>query len=247
MASGSSYNGWPANSDKNAIGIVPFGDLVGLPFPGGIKSGDVATVMAYVASQFHYRVEAVIEGWDWGYTFKANANNPNQLSCHASGTAIDINAPLHPNGSSGTFTNAQEGEIYAILDEVQGAVDWLHGYDEMHFEICVGASTLANIAATLPAPGPVPPEPEPTPEPLPIQEDDDMLQLLKIAGGDGKIYAASVGGRRFYYIGNPDSLSANQKAGTYSPDIIEVDSGQLNHVRYACQIQLDDDPAAAIP
>lgn len=247
MASGSSYNGWPANSDKNAIGIVPFGDLVGLPFPGGIKSGDVATVMAYVASQFHYRVEAVIEGWDWGYTFKANANNPNQLSCHASGTAIDINAPLHPNGSSGTFTNAQEGEIYAILDEVQGAVDWLHGYDEMHFEICVSASTLANIAATLPAPGPVPPEPEPTPEPLPIQEDDDMMQLLRIAGGDGKIYAASVGARRFYYIGNPDSLSANQKAGTYSPDIIEVDSGQLNHVRYACQIQLDDDPAAAIP
>ena len=247
MASGSSYNGWPANSDKNAIGIVPFGDLVGLPFPGGIKSGDVATVMAYVASQFHYRVEAVIEGWDWGYTYKANANNPNQLSCHASGTAIDVNAPMHPNGSSGTFSNAQEGEIYAILDEVQGAVDWLHGYDEMHFEICVSASTLAKIAATLPAPGPVPPEPGPTPEPLPIQEDDDMMQLLKIAGGDGKIYAASVGARRFYYVGNYDSLVANQLAGTYSEEVTEIDSGQLNHVRYACQIQPDDDPAAAIP
>ena len=151
MASGTSYNGWPANSDKAAIGVEPFGDAVGLPFPGGVKGGDVTTVMAYVATEFHYRVEAVVEGWDWAYTWKTNANNPSQLSCHASGTALDINAPLHPNGSGGTFTDAQVGEIYAILNEVQGAVDWLEGYDEMHFEIAVSASTLARIAASLPA------------------------------------------------------------------------------------------------
>jgi hypothetical protein len=76
-------------------------------------------------------------------------NNPSQLSCHASGTAIDWNAPDHPNGSSGTFSNAQVTTIYTILAEVEGAVAWLESYDEMHFEICVSASTLAGVAARL--------------------------------------------------------------------------------------------------
>ena len=35
----------------------------------------------------------------WGYEFRANVNNPSQLSCHASGTAIDYNANRHPNGT----------------------------------------------------------------------------------------------------------------------------------------------------
>jgi D-alanyl-D-alanine carboxypeptidase len=245
MAGGNSYNGWPASDNPDAINIEPFGDAVGLPFPGGVKGGDVTTVMAYLCTQFHYRVEPIVSGWDWGWSYRANVNNPSSLSCHASGTAVDLNAPDHPNGSSGTFNDNQVGEIYAILNELQGGVDWLEGYDEMHFEIAVSAGTLANIAAQLPAGGGTP-QPEPEPEPV-LMEDDDVMYLLKIAGGDGKIYAASVAGRRFYYIGNPDSLAANQLAGTYTADVAEIDSGQMNHVRYACQIQADDDPATPIP
>ena len=148
MSSGTSYNGWPANSDPAAIGVAQ-----SLWFPGGVKVGDVTTVMRYVAEQFDARVEPIVGGWCWGYTYKANVNNPSQLSCHASGTALDVNAPDHPNGSGGTFTDAQRGQIYAILDEVAGAVSWLEGYDEMHFEIQVGAADLAAIAASLPAGG----------------------------------------------------------------------------------------------
>jgi hypothetical protein len=153
----SSYNGWPASPDKNEIGIVTFGDAAGFPFPGGVKSGDVATVLGYVATQLHTRVEPCINGWCWGYTYKANVNNPSQLSCHASGTAIDWNAPDHPNGSAGTFTSDQIGTIYTILDEVAGAVSWLQGYDERHFEICVDAGDLAGVAASLPGAAPQPP------------------------------------------------------------------------------------------
>lgn len=145
MSSGTSYNGWPANSDPSAINVEQ-----NLWFPGGVKVGDVETVFRYVATQFNSRVEPIVSGWCWGYTYKQNVNNPSQLSCHASGTALDINAPDHPNGSGGTFTSAQRGQIYAILDEVQGAVDWLEGYDEMHFEICVSAATLSKVAASLP-------------------------------------------------------------------------------------------------
>jgi len=145
-----SYNGWPASDDKASIGVVA-SDV----FPGGAKAGDVTTVLGHVARQLNARVEPCVDGWNWGYTYKANVNNPSQLSCHASGTAIDWNSPDHPNGSSGTFTQAQRGTIYQILDEVQGSVSWLEGYDEMHFEICVDAADLAVVAAQLPG-GPPP-------------------------------------------------------------------------------------------
>ncbi len=172
MSSGTSYNGWPANSDKAAIGVVS-SDY----FPGGAKAGDVTTVLGYVARQLNARVEPFVDGWGWGYTYKANVNNPSQLSCHASGTAIDWNAPDHPNGSGGTFSDAQRGQIYAILDEVQGAVSWLEGYDEMHFEICVSAGDLAQVAATLGGGGPAP-----TPTPEPTSEDDGMTASVQVNG-----------------------------------------------------------------
>lgn len=161
MTAGTSYNGWPANSDPAAIGVAQ-----NLWFPGGVKTGDVTTVLRYVARQFNDRVEPIVSGWCWGYTFKANVNNPSQLSCHASGTALDINAPDHPNGSGGTFTDAQVGTIYAILNEVQGAVDWLEGYDEMHFEIAVSAADLAYVAAVIGDAAP--------PTTIPPTEEDDM-------------------------------------------------------------------------
>jgi hypothetical protein len=161
MSSGTSYNGWPASDDRSAIGVVP-SDW----FPGGVKAGDVSTVLGYVMRQLDARVEAIVDGWNWGYTYKANVNNPSQLSCHASGTAGDFNAPSHPNGSSGTFSDEQVGVIYQILDEVQGSISWLSGYDEMHFEVCVGAGDLAIVAASLPGS---------TPPPDPTDWLDDMV------------------------------------------------------------------------
>lgn len=172
-----SYNGWPASPDKGEIGVVKFGDAQGFPFPGGIKGGDVFTVLGYVATQLHERVESCVSGWCWGYTYKQNVNNPSQLSCHASATAIDWNAPDHPNGSSGTFSDSQRGTIYAILNEVQGAVNWLEGYDEMHFEIAVDASTLARIAASLPSgqPDPTPPQTE---DWFDMATEDDLRRVI---------------------------------------------------------------------
>jgi hypothetical protein len=203
-----SYNGWPASDDKASIGVVS-SDV----FPGGAKSGDVTTVLSYVARQLHARVEPCIDGWNWGYTYKANANNPSQLSCHASGTAIDWNAPDHPNGSSGTFTSAQVTTIYQILAEVEGTVAWLQGYDEMHFEICVDANTLAYVAAIL---GDAAPPTGSTPPPT-EQDWFDMAtkkDLEDAVRGQLNIYFASG-------EGNPNTGRIVQAIHNSTPEIVD--------------------------
>ena len=150
MAGGNSYNGWPASDDPSAINVDRDFQVDGAEFPGGVKAGDVSKVLGYVATQLDKRVEPIVVGWNWGWSYKQNVNNPSQLSCHSSSTAIDFNAPNHPNGSGGTFTSSQRATIMQILAEVENSVDWLEGYDEMHFEISVTASTLAGVASRLP-------------------------------------------------------------------------------------------------
>jgi hypothetical protein len=176
MAGGYSYNGWPANSDPAAIGVDrDFHAGNGVRFPGGVKDGDVAVVLRHVANRFFASVEDPLMDPDtgapgygcWGFNYRANANNPNNLSNHSSGTALDISAPSHPNGASGTFTDGQVDAIRQILAECSYTVYWGGDYsgtsDEMHFEICRGPADVAAAAARL---GDVaPPEPTPAPEP----------------------------------------------------------------------------------
>jgi hypothetical protein len=149
----SSQNGWAASSDKGSIGINSGFSCAGVTFPGGIKSGDVSTVLGYVVDQFHKRVEALASGWCWGYAWK-EISGSSTLSNHASGTAVDINAPDHPYGVRGTFNSGQVSQIRAILAEVSPAVRWGGDYsgsgvDEMHFEINASSSTVASVAARL--------------------------------------------------------------------------------------------------
>lgn len=205
VSGGTSYNGWPCSSDRDAINVQPFGDPYGLPFPGGVRGGDVATVLGYVATQLHYRVEACVSGWDWGYEYRENVNNPGSMSCHASATAIDYNAPNHPNGGNayGGFNDAQVAEIYAILDEVQGAVQWGADYsgtkDPMHFEIIVDPDTLAIIAASLPDGGQVPPAPT-------IRNEDGMTASVQV-NGNLNVFAIADDNRIYQQWPDPGSPS----------------------------------------
>jgi hypothetical protein len=143
-----SYNGWEASKSPTKIGIVPL-VVDGVSFPPGCKSGPVHVVMSYLAHRLMTEVEPAGEGC-WGYNYRQNRNAAN-LSCHASGTAIDFNAPKHPNGKRGTFSPAQVAAIERILDDI-GVIAWgghFHGVpDEMHFEIH-GTPAEVGAAATL--------------------------------------------------------------------------------------------------
>ena len=181
-----SQNGWPASSDKNAIGITsPKVPGTNVDFPQGVKGGDVETVLMYVAEQFHKTVEPLKDGWCWGYFYRA-VTGGSDLSNHASGTAIDLNAPNHPIGSSGTFNGAKREAINRILVFLEGVVRWGGNYsgrkDEMHFEIVGSASAVARVANKIKVgatPTPRPPVPGPVPATLQKGSKGESVRVLQ--------------------------------------------------------------------
>lgn len=159
-----SQNGWNAGP-KTEINIVsPKVPGTNVDFPQGVLAGDVETVLMYVAAEFHRTVEPLRDGWCWGYFYK-NIEGSKELSNHASGTAIDLNAPEHPMGVANTFSSAQVAAIRKILTFLEGVVRWGGDYsgrkDDMHFEINKGASEVARVARKIRAlngaPAPKPP------------------------------------------------------------------------------------------
>jgi hypothetical protein len=141
-----SQNGWPVDKtgalqDRSAV--------AGVTFPNGVRRGDVATVLHYVAQRFHDEVQPLRSGWCWGWYVK-NIEGSSSISNHASGTAIDLNAPAHPIGRRGTFTDSEERAIRRILADCDGVVRWGGDYtgraDEMHFEINKGSAAVRALA-----------------------------------------------------------------------------------------------------
>lgn len=154
-----SQNGWRASANLTRRTFT----VRGVEFLGGIvDSDDVESVLRHVLTEFHDRVEHLRNPGCWGYSYRENRNDPNSLSNHASGTAVDANAPAHPNGvaTTRTFTPTQISEVHKILTEVDGAVRWGGDYhstpDAMHFEIIAAPLALAKVAARLRQPPPAP-------------------------------------------------------------------------------------------
>jgi hypothetical protein len=159
-----SYNGWPASRSAASIDVDKDFTAAGRKFPGGVKRGPVSVIFRYLVEQFDSRVEAVDlydPGDEWGWTYREN-RNANNLSCHSSGTAIDLNATHHPNGRRNTFKPEQVAAIHQILAELSGVVRWGGDFtgtpDEMHFEIVGTAAEVARVAGRLLQPTPDEPQ-----------------------------------------------------------------------------------------
>lgn len=186
-----SYNGWTASPDPHTFGGLDDREVAGAPgvkCAPGVRAGDVAVVLFYVAEQFHKYVEPLVPGTCWGFNYRPDANNPHVLSCHASATAIDLNAPKHPNGVRGTFTPAQVAMIRTILAACEGVVHWGGDFvgtdDEMHFEIFGDAAHVAAVARKLAG------DPSPVPPPAPA---DDVHWTGHDATGTGDGFRAEIG------------------------------------------------------
>jgi hypothetical protein len=149
-----SYNGWPIGTPGSTIGVETY-IIPGTSISLAVKSGDVATVLIYLAKRFNAEVETLRAGQVDGYEYRYNVNNPSVWSNHASGTAIDLNYILHPNTVKGTFTAGQLVALRNILAYCGPVIYWGGDYsrttDEMHYEINVppGDSQLAALASEI--------------------------------------------------------------------------------------------------
>lgn len=144
-----SVNGWP---------LVPAGSpqlaqLPGVPTGPVALAGPVATLLGYVATEFHARVEAITS--TSSHRPGAEIGSTGWYSNHASATAVDLNGGRHPQFRRGTFTAAQVAQIRTILAATK-VIDWGGDWDdasvdEMHFEIRpkTTAQQVVDAASTL--------------------------------------------------------------------------------------------------
>lgn len=155
-----SQNCWPAITEGNDDRMVRSPWVT-----GRILAGDVEVVLNHVAARYDATVEPVDPDSSWGWAYRsvrgegddgaedADAAGGSELSNHASGTSIDLNATDHPLGVTDTFSDRQVEAIHAILAEVAPVVAWGGDFDgradEMHFEIVGDPTAVAEVAARL--------------------------------------------------------------------------------------------------
>lgn len=142
-----SQNGWP---------VVDVAATTPLPaITGRVLSGDVWVIFNYLARRYDAEVEPIIKGHSWGYAKRTIRGSTTTASNHASGTAVDFNAPAHPLGKRGTFSKAQVAalrRIYADLDRMAGGqllrsgIDYANRADEMHHEVVGSKAMVARVA-----------------------------------------------------------------------------------------------------
>ena len=146
MAIRTSQNGWPVHTNQLRLKVLSY-------VTGRVAGGDVLYLFAHFCAWFDKNIEPIRKRESWGYAYRAIRGQSTGYSNHASGTAIDLNAPDHPLGRDGTFTKAQEAKLRAQLKKYKGALRWGGDYagrkDEMHFEINCSAAQLKRIVAGL--------------------------------------------------------------------------------------------------
>lgn len=135
-----SQNGWPAlayRSDLLHKWKVPGADRHFL-----LRNGSAGFVLCHFILWFHESVQRLnLKGhvWDeWAHAFRDIRGYSTNLSNHASGTAVDLNATLYPLGTM-LMKRWRILKIRARLLLYRGAIRWGGDYegrkDQMHFEI----------------------------------------------------------------------------------------------------------------
>jgi len=135
-----SQNGWPASSDRSVVNIQTFT----VPLSQGTLKiplrGEAAPRLIEMIRWWDANIEPVTLGsglGTWGYAFRTIRGITTTLSNHASGTAIDINAPKHPLGARNTVQADKVAAMRAKAAELglRWGGDYKGRADEMHFEV----------------------------------------------------------------------------------------------------------------
>lgn len=146
-----SYNGYPASKDPAEINIKSY------PVKGTDRklrcAESVGPLLAAFASEFHELIEPIDEGTfdDWAYAYRMVRGNPTKLSCHSSGTAIDLNATKHPLGKYDTFAAEKVPMIRALAKKygLKWGGDFKSRPDDMHFEVTITPAKAKELITKL--------------------------------------------------------------------------------------------------
>jgi hypothetical protein len=133
----SSYNGYPASKDPDEIKVKSY-QIKGTTLKLRCAES-VGPLLAAFASEFHELIEPLDAGPldDWGYCYRMVRGDATKLSCHSSGTAIDLNSIKHPLTKVGTFPAEKVPMIRALAKKygLKWGGDFRSRKDEMHFEV----------------------------------------------------------------------------------------------------------------
>jgi hypothetical protein len=146
-----SYNGYPASKDPAEIKIKSY--LVRGTNRKLRCAESVGPLLAAFAAEFHELIEPIDEGTydDWGYAFRMVRGSTDRLSCHSSGTAIDLNATRHALGKVGTFPAEKVPMIRALAKKygLKWGGDFKSRADEMHFEVEISSIKAKELITKL--------------------------------------------------------------------------------------------------
>ena len=113
----------------------------------------VGPLLAAFATEFHELIEPIDEGTfdDWGYAFRMVRGSTDRLSCHSSGTAIDLNATKHPLGKAGTFPAEKIPMLRALAKKygLKWGGDFKSRPDDMHFEVNITPAKAKELITKL--------------------------------------------------------------------------------------------------
>lgn len=152
-----SQNGWPVLTvEQTRLWVIPTdpGDHVQLR----LARGPAGFTLAHLALWFHESVEPINtqrQPDDWGYAVRS-IRGSSEVSNHASGTAMDLNATMHPLGvpTLETFTPRQAQLIRRRLgSRYEGLIRWGGDYvnrpDAMHYELDAPRPAIRDLAELL--------------------------------------------------------------------------------------------------
>jgi len=174
-----SQNGFPAAADRALIGVrtfaVPGRADVLLPV-----RADIAPLLLEMARWWNTWETLMVPGC-WGYAYRSIRGQSSGLSNHASGTAIDLNAPRHPLGAVGTLGTMRDAVIEKARSlGLRSGAEYTGRKDEMHVEVVVGHDAALDLVARLQAPTAGTPTTPPTGRPvLRRGSTGDAVRLLQ--------------------------------------------------------------------
>lgn len=149
-----SQNGYTANNRS----VIRSEIIPGTDVRVAVRRGAAGDLLLYAAARWHREVEPLRAADGvldcWGYAERTIRGSSTTLSNHASGTALDLRARIHPLGRVGTYGPEQVAAIHRILADCRGAIRWGGDYtgrkDEMHIEVIVSEAACAHVLAQLP-------------------------------------------------------------------------------------------------